>query len=60
LIAFLELLAATLLSSNLSFFLFLALFLLFGVATFSAARSGVRPNEAWRWRAAGCGSSAGA
>jgi len=37
LIAFLELLAATLLSSNLSFFLFLALFLLFGVATFCSS-----------------------
>jgi len=37
LIAFLELLAATLLSSSLSFFLFLALFLLFGVATFSSS-----------------------
>lgn len=34
LIAFLELLAATLLSDNLSFFVFLTLFMIFGVATF--------------------------
>ncbi|MEK7404358.1 MAG: transglutaminaseTgpA domain-containing protein [Acidobacteriota bacterium] len=36
-IAFLELLAAAVLSANLSFFAFLALFLLFGVATFASA-----------------------
>lgn len=36
-IAFLELLAASVLSSNLNFFLFLALFLVFGVATFSSS-----------------------
>lgn len=36
-IAFLELLAASILSSNANFFLFLALFLMFGVATFSAS-----------------------
>ncbi|MBI4875820.1 MAG: DUF3488 domain-containing protein, partial [Acidobacteria bacterium] len=36
-IAFLELLAASVLSSNLNFFLFLALFLLFGVATFASS-----------------------
>ncbi len=35
-IAFLELLAASILSANLSFFIFLALFLIFGVATFSS------------------------
>ena len=37
LIAFLELLAASLLSANLNFFLFLALYLVFAVATFSAS-----------------------
>jgi transglutaminase-like putative cysteine protease len=36
-IAFLELLAASILSANANFFLFLALFLLFGVATFAAS-----------------------
>ncbi len=36
-IAFLELLAASLLSGNLNFFLFLALYLVFAVATFSAS-----------------------
>ncbi len=36
-IAFLELLAAAVLSSNLSFFVFLAWFLLFGVATFTSS-----------------------
>lgn len=36
-IAFLELLAASLLSGNLNFFLFLALYLVFAVATFTAA-----------------------
>jgi transglutaminase-like putative cysteine protease len=36
-IAFLELLAASVLSSKLNFFLFLALFLLFGVATFASS-----------------------
>lgn len=36
-IAFLELLAASILSSNLNFFLFLALFLVFGVATFASS-----------------------
>ncbi|MBL8232342.1 MAG: DUF3488 domain-containing protein [Bryobacterales bacterium] len=36
-IAFLELLAAAILSSNANFFLFLALFFLFGVATFAAS-----------------------
>ncbi|MGH9663745.1 MAG: DUF3488 and transglutaminase-like domain-containing protein, partial [Bryobacteraceae bacterium] len=45
-IAFLELLAACLLSARLNFFLFLALFLFFGVATFSSSevrRSAQRP-----------------
>ncbi len=37
LIAFLELLTASLLSSSLNFFLFLALFLVFGVATFASS-----------------------
>ncbi|MEJ7606898.1 MAG: DUF3488 and transglutaminase-like domain-containing protein [Bryobacteraceae bacterium] len=37
LIAFLELLAATLLSTNLNFFLFLTFFLIFGVATFACS-----------------------
>lgn len=36
-IAFLELLAAAVLSANLTFFVFLAFFLLFGVATFTSA-----------------------
>lgn len=36
-IAFLELLAASILSSNLNFFLFLGLFVLFGVATFASS-----------------------
>ena len=36
-IAFLELLAASILSANLSFFVFLAFFLVFGVATFSSS-----------------------
>ncbi|MEO8130830.1 MAG: DUF3488 and transglutaminase-like domain-containing protein [Bryobacteraceae bacterium] len=36
-IAFLELLAASILSANLSFFIFLAFFLIFGVATFSSS-----------------------
>src|SRR5882724_249758 len=36
-IAFLELLAASILSAKLSFFVFLALFLIFGVATFSSS-----------------------
>jgi len=36
-IAFLELLAASILSANLSFFVFLAFFLIFGVATFSSS-----------------------
>lgn len=36
-IAFLELVAAAILSANLSFFAFLALFLLFGVATFTSS-----------------------
>ena len=36
-IAFLELLAASILSANANFFLFLALFFLFGVATFAAS-----------------------
>jgi hypothetical protein len=36
-IAFLQLLAAAVLSTNLSFFLFLALFVVFGVATFTSA-----------------------
>jgi transglutaminase-like putative cysteine protease len=45
-IAFLELLAASLLSANLTFFLFLAGFLLFGVATFTSGeirRGAMRP-----------------
>ena len=36
-IAFLEMLAASILSANLSYFLFLALFLIFGVAAFSSS-----------------------
>jgi transglutaminase-like putative cysteine protease len=48
LIAFLELLAASILSTNLSFFAFLVLFLLFGVATFSSSeirRSAQEPRQ---------------
>lgn len=62
-IAFLELLAASVLSTNLNFFVFLTLFLLFGVATFASseirrsvrqpgnlARGGLRN---FHWRLAG-------
>jgi Domain of unknown function (DUF3488). len=48
LIAFLELLAASILSSNLSFFGFLVLFLIFGVATFCSSeirRSAQEPRQ---------------
>jgi transglutaminase-like putative cysteine protease len=50
LIAFLELLAATLLSASANFFVFLALFLLFGVATFcsSEIRSSARKGRLTR------------
>jgi transglutaminase-like putative cysteine protease len=61
-IGFLELLAASILSSNLTFFVFLTLFLVFGVATFASAevrRSMRKPHSvartAWRrfqWRLA--------
>lgn len=61
-IGFLELLAASILSSNLTFFVFLALFLVFGVATFASSevrRSMRKPHSvartAWRrfhWRLA--------
>jgi protein-glutamine gamma-glutamyltransferase len=47
-IAFLELLAATLLSSNISFFVFLILFVIFGVATFCCSeirRSSQQPRR---------------
>ena len=59
-IGFLELLAASILSANLTFFIFLALFLLFGVATFASSeiRRSLRkphnlPRAGWRhltWR----------
>ncbi|HWR50454.1 MAG TPA: DUF3488 and transglutaminase-like domain-containing protein [Bryobacteraceae bacterium] len=62
-IAFLELIAATLLSPDLGFFVFLALFLIFGVATFASAeirRSVRKPRNLGRgglrrfhWRLAG-------
>ena len=48
LLAFLELVAATLLSSNISFFVFLTLFIVFGVATFCCQeirRSSQRPGR---------------
>ncbi len=61
-IAFLELLAASILSANLSFFVFLAFFLIFGVATFSSSeirRSSQLPERkvrgnlrAFHWRLA--------
>ncbi len=63
LVAFLELLTASLLSSSLSFFVFLALFLVFGVATFASSevrRSIRKPRSVARggsrnlhWRLAG-------
>ena len=59
-IGFLELLAASILSANLTFFVFLALFLVFGVATFASSeiRRSLRkphnlPRAGWRhlnWR----------
>ena len=66
-ISFLELLAASILSSNLSFFLFLAMFLLFGVATFcsseirrSAQAPGVKVRVAGRRFSRRLGTLAGA
>ncbi len=68
-VAFLELLAASVLSNSLSFFVFLVFFLLFGVATFTSSeirRSAQASNRAVRgslhnfhWRLAGLTISAG-
>lgn len=56
-IAFLELLAAAVLSASLNFFGFLSLYLLFAMATFTSRRSAARCRNRRRWRAAGCGDS---
>jgi hypothetical protein len=56
-IAFLELLAAAILSANLNFFLFLALYLLFAMAAFTGSKSGRAMEKPQRWRAAACAGS---